>query len=255
MSNSWAKLIGGHKLGELRAAAHPEGKKGLWMSKWLDDEQFAEIYVRIFENNEDMRDIARMVRDEWGIQRHWDLKDFVKGLVKWKHRLDSTMSKAMEAQVDEDGQKQVAKARKKLQECYAKVDALGRLGFAIELQTKRLLMAHEREDKVNYPMELTDKIQANLTDMCKNYVKLAIKTGAIDGVASEVNVNLNAESELVLKHVIGGDGNKMVKAARTFLRTAVAKCIPMELDEETGEYVPVIPEKEVAPIIKQKRSS
>jgi len=235
---TFLEIIGPEKLKELREAAAPEGKKRLWMAKYCDDDQIAEMYYRLFERHDDVGDVARVARDIWGIQPHWDLRSFTNGLQTWKKRLSTEIDEVIDIQKTPTEKQKVMALRKKQRMLTSRLDALGRLGYAIELQTERMLMGHEIEQKAKTPLKFMDTIMGSLNEMVNTYVSLAIKTGALDSAPSEVNINLQAKSDFALNHVIGNDGKKFLRAADKFLTQIKEASVKMEWDEETQKYYP-----------------
>lgn len=242
-AKDWIELIGKQKLHDIREAAYPPHKKPLWMIKLLDDQQLAEVYYRVFEMGESLEEIALLIRGKWGIQPKWKRHQFTRGLQVWKDRLDTDYSKAKtEVKDSPKEEKKIERVKSRAQEFFAKVDALGRLGAAIDVQTERLIMIHERELSIKTPLKMTDSIQANLTSMVQTYIMMSIKTGVLDGVPDELNVNFKAQADVVLEHGIKGDGNRIVRIAQKFLEQAAQHVVHMTMNEETGQY-----EKSVAP--------
>jgi len=236
--SSFVEIIGREKLKELREAAAPEGKKRLWLSKYCDDDQLAELYYRIFERHDDLAELARVARDLWGIQPHWNLKSFVAGLKTWRKRLATDIDAVAITQKDPTDKQKVMELRKRQRALTAKLDALGRLGYAIELQTERMAMGHEIELRAKTPMKFMDTVMDTLNKMVENYITLAIKTGAMNAAPSEININLKEKSDFVLTHIIGDDGPSMLKVADKFLTKLKEAAVTMVWDEETQRYYP-----------------
>ena len=232
----FVSTIGNDKLEEIKAAARPPGKAPLWIGRYCDDEQMAEIYYRLIIRADSPAEIVRVVRDLWGIQTHWNIDVFLSGLRVFKKRMSNEVSRFKDEAKKHKRTKEVKEVTKRLNQLTAKVDALGHLGYAIELQMKRLMMGHEIEVKGHMPMKFVDTMQTTLNEMLKNYVQLAIKTGILDSVPNEININLQARSNLVLEKYIGNDGNRMLRAADNFLKAIEAKCVALEQDPQTGEY-------------------
>jgi len=224
----WVKLVGENKVQELKAAAFPPTGKPLWLYKYLDDEQIAEIFFRIFEREEPLKAIAKCVRDQWGIQKHWPLQNFTRGMDRWIDILKNDYYDVLlNPRVPDKIKKKAKKEKKEAYKLFEKLDILGRLGYAIELQTDRLNMIHNFEKKAKHVQKHTDVIATNLSKMAMRYVDIAVKTGVLSGVPSEVNVNLQGKAEFVHAEFIAGDATKWVKAAQDFLSLAEKKAINM----------------------------
>lgn len=233
---TFAQLVGDEKLQELRAAAAPSGKKTLWMARYCDDDQMAELYYRLFERHDDILDLAKIARDVWNIQPHWEIKSLAAGLKTWRRRLSTELDSYIDKQKTPTDKSKAMALKKKQRVLSSNLDALGRLGYAIELQTERMVMAHDIELRAKTPMKFMDQIMGGLNDMIQNYVTLAMKTGAINTAPSEVNINLKAKSDFVLQHYVANDGQKMIKAADKLLTALKDKCVKLELDPATGQY-------------------
>lgn len=233
---TFTQIIGSEKLKELREAAAPAGKKPLWLARYCDDDQLAELYYRIFERQDSILDLAKIARDVWNIQPHWEIKSFTRGLTTWKKRLSTELDIHIAKQKTPTEKSKALALRRRQRVLTSNLDALGRLGYAIELQTERMVMAHEIELRAKTPMKFMDTIMGHLNEMISTYVTLAMKTGTINTAPSEVNINLKAKSDFVLQHYVANDGQKMIKAADKLLTALKDKCIKLELDPETGQY-------------------
>lgn len=233
---TFAQVIGPEKIRELREAAAPPTKKPLWIARYCDDDQIAELYYRMIEKRESIQTLAKVARDIWNIQPHWDLKSMVAGLRSWKKRISSELDEHIAIQKTPTDRDRALALKKRQRVLASNLDALGRLGYAIELQTERMVMGHEIEMKAKTPLKFVDQIMSGLNDMIQNYVTLAVKTGAINSAPSELNINLKSKSDFVLQHYVANDGQKMIKAADKLLTALKEKCVKLELDPETGQY-------------------
>jgi hypothetical protein len=236
---TWVQLIGEDKIVELRNAAAPLNKKPLWIATYCDDEQMAEIYYRIFERGEDLKEIAKMARNMWGIRKDWQLQDFVRGMERWKQRLMTPMSSFILGKKNPEERRKAKKFKKKQHRVFKKLDALGTLGYAIKVQVERLAITHAREKAAKMPLEIVEGIQKNLTEMINSYVTLGVKTGLMDGVPAEYNVNLKAQSDAVLTHVVGDYGPRMIRGAQKFLEAMSQRAEVIDMDLETGKILSI----------------
>jgi hypothetical protein len=50
------------------------------------------------------------------------------------------------------------------------------------------------------------------------------------------NAEFDRRSKLVLDKFVGDDGDKLIRSADKLLKALEAKCVKMELDEESGRY-------------------
>ena len=233
----WVKLVGEDQIRQLREACISENGKVLWIHKYLDDEQIAELYFRLLERNEDQKKLSKVVRDDWGILPHWPLQNFYKGMKKWVKRLETDYHNLSRSSTTTPKLKyQANKKRKEAHKLFKRLDILGRLGYAIELQTDRLNMIHQMEKDRGLPSKHTDVIQSTLSKMGARYIDAAIKTGVLAGVPHEVNVNLQAKSELVHAELIAGDGQKWGRAAQDFLDKMEQHVIEMGKNTGAKEY-------------------
>lgn len=235
-AKTFAEIIGPEKIRELREAAAPPTKKPLWVARYCDDDQIAELYYRMIEKNESVSTLARVARDIWNVQPHWDIKSLVSGLRVWRKRIATDLDENIAVQKTPTEKDKAIALRKRQRNLTSNLDALGRLGYAIELQTERMMMGHEIEMKAKTPLKFVDQIMTGLNDMVHNYVTLAMKTGAINSAPSELNINLKSKSDFVLQHYVANDGQKMIKAADKLLTALKEKCVKLELDPETGQY-------------------
>lgn len=235
-AKTFAEIIGPEKIRELREAAAPPTKKPLWIARYCDDDQIAELYYRMIEKNESVSTLARVARDIWNVQPHWDIKSLVSGLRVWRKRIATDLDENIAVQKTPTEKDKAIALRKRQRNLTSNLDALGRLGYAIELQTERMMMGHEIEMKAKTPLKFVDQIMTGLNDMVHNYVTLAMKTGAINSAPSELNINLKSKSDFVLQHYVANDGQKMIKAADKLLTALKEKCVKLELDPETGQY-------------------
>lgn len=235
-AKTFAEIIGPEKIRELREAAAPPTKKPLWVARYCDDDQIAELYYRMIEKNESVSTLARVARDIWNVQPHWDIKSLVSGLRVWRKRIATDLDENITVQKTPTEKDKAIALRKRQRNLTSNLDALGRLGYAIELQTERMMMGHEIEMKAKTPLKFVDQIMTGLNDMVHNYVTLAMKTGAINSAPSELNINLKSKSDFVLQHYVANDGQKMIKAADKLLTALKEKCVKLELDPETGQY-------------------
>ena len=233
---TFTQIIGPEKVRELREAAAPPTKKPLWVARYCDDDQLAELYYRMIEKGESVTTLAKVARDIWNIQPHWDIKSMIAGLNTWKKRISTDLDQNIAIQRTPTEKDKAVALKKRQRVLTSNLDALGRLGYAIELQTERMIMGHEIEMKAKTPLKFVDQIMTGLNDMIQNYVTLAIKTGAINSAPSELNINLKSKSDFVLQHYVANDGQKMIKAADKLLTALKEKCVKLELDPETGQY-------------------
>jgi hypothetical protein len=236
---TWVELVGEGQLLQIKEACHPPKKKPLWLIKHLDNEQLAEVCYRMFEKEEDLRAIAKMVRDEWGINPSgkWQLQDYTRGMEQLKRRLATPMSKHIMGKRNPEEKRKAKALKKKHLRIFKKLDPLGRLGWIVEQQTKRYAMARVKEKALKMPLDITDTIAANLTTQIRTYAEMGIKLGLLQGVPEEINVNLKAKADLVMAHFIAGDGQKMIRAANSYLEDMAGQCVDLEIDSETGEFV------------------
>lgn len=235
----WIQLIGDVKIEELRAAAISEKKKKrLWINRYCDDEQVAELYIRIFTYNEPTKKLAKLARDVWGIKPNWKLQQFERGLERWIDRIKTTLLEAKRAAETPTELRKVAVAEDKLKTLYAKIDALGVLGGAIQIQAERLMFIHEKEKNMERvaPFKLTDTIQRTLTHQVETYMQLAMKTGALDSVPDEVNINLKMRADTVHDAFVNRDGKRMADIADKFLQRIEQEALSCRFDRETGTY-------------------
>jgi len=232
----WVETISEGMRKALRQAACPPGQATLWLHKELDDGQLAELYFRMFKRNEDFRDIAFMVKNDWGKKPKWQLRDFVPGLKKWKEALSTTFSEYMDMAETPKSLEKIKDRQKVQKKLSEELDIMEKLAYAIEVNSTRLQMAHERELMAKIPLRITDEVTRTLGALCANYAAVAVKTGVIEQAPSELNINFKAKADMVLERYIGNDGTKMIKAANAFLEGLHEKCVTMNLDPETGEY-------------------
>ena len=233
---NWSETISNRKMTDIRAAACPPGQAALWLHKHLDDNQLAELYFRVFERNEPFDEVARIARDAWGVKPNWEIRDFRKGLEKWKAALTTTFKDYIDTA---ETPKEVAQAKNKLdtsKKLYKDLDVLEKLAYAIEVNSSRLEMAHSRELMAKIPLRITDEVTRTLSELCRNYTYVAAQTGVVDGSVSEFNINFKAKADFVLDKYVGNDANKMIRAATEFIQGIEKKCITLNLDPDTQEY-------------------
>lgn len=232
----WVETVSPDFVRKLREATQPEGQASLWLNKMLNDGQLIELYFRIFKHNEDLRDIAFMVKKDWDIKTKWQVRDFIPGLKKWRDALSNTFSEYKDLTDTKDAIEKIERRQEVQKKLSKELNILDKLAYAVELNYKRLQMIHDRELQAKIPLRMADDITKTFAYICSAYTEAAVKTGVIEQQPSEININLKRQSDIVLRDYIGEDGNKMVKAAHTFLENISKKCITMNLNKDTGEY-------------------
>ena len=70
------------------------------------------------------------------------------------------------------------------------IDVFEELAVLINLQKKRLGAIMEREDKLSFPIEMTNKIAAQLHELLKDYFEFQVKTGRLPRAAQRFDHNL-----------------------------------------------------------------
>jgi hypothetical protein len=253
---NWVQLVGKGRVKQLRdAAISTKKKKLLWITKYLDDNQIAELYYRVFENGEPLKKVARMVRRDWQVKPAWKLQQFVRGLETWKERLSTTLSVTKELAITPEDKKQIAKAEQAIAKLHGDVDVMKVLGGAIQMEAERIadLRAYEisiweRQKELAKAKGIPaprmpvftelDRMMVTLNTLCGQYSFVAMKTGATQVVPDEINVNIKAKSDFVLEHYVGRDGDRMKRAALRFLELAEQQAIDYSIDEKTGRFIP-----------------
>jgi len=69
------------------------------------------------------------------------------------------------------------------------------------------------------------------------YGNMAVKTGVLEGVPSEVNVNLKGQADIVFSGLVQNDGTKFIQAGNKLLTELEKHCISMVMDTKTGNYI------------------
>lgn len=238
-TEDWVKIVGKGRIKQLREAAiSSKLKRPLWISTYLNDSQIAEVYYRIFEKNESLESVAKKVKLVWGVQPSWTIQQFVRGLETWKNRLATKVTDVKEVVKEHKDKVALKKVRDKLEDLNREVNALGMLGYAIEVQAERIQMFREFENKRNMPVSATDQALKTFRELCDTYGNMAVRLGVLEGAPTEINVNLQAKGQVIFDKVIGDDGSRLITCGNKLLQRLEEHCVLMEQDDK-GEFVEV----------------
>lgn len=73
----------------------------------------------------------------------------------------------------------------------SEIEVFQELAVLINLQKKRLGVIMEREDKLKFPIEMTNKIAAQLHELLKDYFEFQVKTGRLPQVPQKFDHRLS----------------------------------------------------------------
>jgi hypothetical protein len=152
-------------------------------------------------------------------------------LVKFRtEALNDTNLIQIEAQAGNEVAQQLEDKMNKLS---SELDGLGRFGWLIDLQTKRVLRLHERELKT-LPMSITTDNVKLLGGMLKEYIEKQIDLGLVSSVTPRLQVKLDGDFKGLLG-MLSNDGESMIQATHAFLDLAEKRALTMKVDEN-GSY-------------------
>lgn len=218
----------------LRLTVKPPGKKGTWL-QLLNDRQLLGMYYRM-QAGKTPTELARLAQNDWGIKRQADFKSMARGVREFRDRTLGEVSL-----VGSDGTKQAIELSqsllKKARAATEKIDALGVLGRAINIQAARIEALHEAELR-SLPFKHTDGAMRTLGELIGLYVKLQIDLGLIQAQPHEFNLSVQ-HSFTKIQDGLEGKGPAAANALGRFLQWAEKESVHMKLDPDTGAYVPV----------------
>lgn len=226
------ELTAQDEINRLRLAAHPSGKKGLWL-KDLSDRRLAEVYHRL-KMGQPLLKIAKMVQVDWGVLRKSDIKTVARGLRKFRERVLTDIREGrVSGEITEREEKSLTSKAKRIA---SSIDGLGTLRWLIDIQAERVEDLRQKEKK-SMPFKFTGKEVERLGNLIEQYFQVGMRIGAIDEKPHELNVNVKTGFDSMLKK-LPDDGSRLLTMTTRFLEAADKLSIKMEKAED-GSYVPV----------------
>lgn len=214
---------------KLRASVPSETKKGSWM-KFLDDRQLTHVYLLLKKGNTNS-EVIHFARKEFGVGNKLGVPEMLPELVKFRtEALNDTNLIQIEAQAGNEVAQQLEDKMNKLS---SELDGLGRFGWLIDLQTKRVLRLHERELKT-LPMSITTDNVKLLGGMLKEYIDKQIELGIISSNVPKIKLEVDGNFKNLLE-ALSDDGERMIQATHRFLDLAEKKALTMSVSDD-GTY-------------------
>lgn len=219
-------------LKKLREIVDPPGKKGTWL-RLLNDRQLVEVYQRL-KLGQTSYHITKICQG-WGVQRTSDVKSMSRSMLAFKKRALGEIATIVSGLSKPKDEAKVSKTlEKKAARIGGKINALGKLSWAISLQADRIEMLFEAEKK-SLPFKHTDVTIRTFLDMIKEYVEISIKLGVTPEIPKEFDVRVQHEFGEMITKQLGAGGSKVVDALGKFLDLAKAHSEKLVLNED-GTY-------------------
>lgn len=195
----------------------------------LQDNQIIKVYEMLKKGTTNS-EIIKTVQYLFNIKRSASLYDMLPDLVKFRTKIldDKTMLRLEAAQENQAA----IELSSRLAGLTSKVDALGRLNWLVDAQTKRVLALLDREAKT-LPMTITTKNIEALARMLHDLLKAQAELGD-----TEKTNEITPENKEKLKNLVAGfkdDGEIMIQATRKLLELAEDRSLILNLDE-SGKY-------------------
>jgi len=222
------QTTGKSTLTRLRNAAHPPGKRGLWL-KDLSDKHLAEIYHRLLRGQPVNR-LATIAQKEWGMLVNSKLEVLCRGIRVFRGRIiGSLVAKATDTVKKQIIKKDLFERASKIA---TQVDGMELLAWTISEEAERLSMWRRLEDVENSPISATEDTISELGKLLEKYINLQIKLGVLDSKPSEFNLNLKHTFDGIMRNTIKNNEISMVNAANKFAQLAEESAISLEQDKE-----------------------
>jgi hypothetical protein len=223
-------------LRKLRTAVQPPGKKGTWL-RHLNDKRLLEVYFRL-RRGQSALSVAGFSQKEWGVMRHSEVKSLARAVRVFRNKAIGLLKVA--PLIGPEGTK---KERRGATEVLGKrgkritkdLDGLGRLRWAIDIQTDRVATLVEKE-KQALPFKFTDKSIEVLTRMLESYMKIQVDLGLLESKPQELSLDVRHRFQGLMQHSMRGGGAGVTSAMGKFLEMAEEQALTFELDNE-GQYV------------------
>lgn len=202
--------------------------KDTWMLH-LDDQQLITIYLKLqkgFTNSE----VAAFCEEEFGVKGDFML--IMTTIVKFRTKVfDDTALIRAEAALDNPEAK---KLECKLNELSSDLDAMGRLGWLINMQTDRVLALKAREDQAKIPLEATTNNIKVLQGLLDSYITKQMDLGILNSAVPRVKLDIDHK----FKAILGGledSGERMIDITHQFIESAQDKILTLRVNDD-GSY-------------------
>lgn len=217
-----------------------------WM-KHLDDKQLVMVYLRL-QHGETNSEVIGYCQKEFKIKPKAKVSELLPEIVKFRTAaLNDTNLIKIEAAA---GNKSAKAVEKKIEQLSAELDGMGRLGWLIDLQTKRVIRLHDREEKT-LPMTMTTENIKLLGGMLKEYIEKQIDLGIVSSTTPKIKLDIDANFKSIVE-AMNDDGERMISATHRFLELAEKKALVMRVDDD-GSYT-IDKEKEKDEEIRAERA-
>lgn len=213
---------------KLREAIPVDVNKG-WM-KHLDDKQLVTVYLKL-QNGDTNSEVINFCQKEYGIRLKSKTTELLPEMVKFR---TAALNDTNLIKIEAAAGNKVAKAiEKKIENLSSELDGMGRLGWLIDLQTKRVIRLQEREDKT-LPMTITTENIKLLGGMLKEYIDKQIDLGIVSSTTPKIRLDIDANFKSIVD-AMNDDGERMIQATHRFLELADKKALVMRVDDD-GNY-------------------